>query len=101
VEVRAEIDINRAARAELIENSREPALEQPCACGEQEVRVAALRNLSAWLGPVGQLVTVDDDHRVEAIGQHPSGAQPGHACADHDGRLSQVTGRVACDGRWR
>jgi hypothetical protein len=102
VEVRAEIDIDRAAGAELVENSREPALEQPCPCGEQEMRVTTLRNLSAWLGPVGQPVTVDDDHGVEAIGQHTSSAQPGHACADHDCRSSQVAaGPVGCDSHWR
>jgi hypothetical protein len=101
VEVRAEIDIDRAAGAELIENSREPAFEQPCPCGEQEMRVASLWNLSAWPGAVGQLVTVDDDHGVEAIGQHTSGTQPGHACPDHDRRVSQVTGRVGSDGWWR
>jgi hypothetical protein len=101
VEVRAEIDIDRAAGAELIENSWEPALEQPGPCGEQEMRVASLGNLSAWLGPVGQPVTVDDDHRVEAIGQHPSGTQPGHACPDHDRGVSHVAGRVGCDGRRR
>ena len=62
VEVAADVDVDRAAGSELFEDAREPALEQPGSCGQQEVRVAALRDQPARLGPVRQFVAVEDDH---------------------------------------
>jgi len=98
VEVAADVDVDRAVGAKLIENPREPALKELGPSGEQEVRVAALGHLAAGLGPVRQFATVDDDHGFEAIGQDASGAQPGHAGSDHNRRLSHMTGLRRGDG---
>ena len=62
VEVTADVDVDRAAGSELVDDAREPGLQQPRSRGEQEVRVAALRDLPARLGRVRQLVAVDHDH---------------------------------------
>jgi hypothetical protein len=84
VEVCADIEIYRAAGTKLIEKAREPTLEKSGPRGEQEMWVPSLRDLSAWLGSAGQLVTVDDDHGLEAVGEHTCGAQSGHTRPDHD-----------------
>jgi hypothetical protein len=60
--------------------------------------VPALRHVPAELGPVGQLVAIDDHHALEAVAEHASGAQPGHARADDDRGIAQMTVPVRRDG---
>jgi hypothetical protein len=53
IEVAADVDVDRAIGAEIVEDPREPAFEEPGSRYEQEMRVTALRDLSARLRPMG------------------------------------------------
>jgi hypothetical protein len=58
--------------------------------GQQRVCVASLRDTTPWLRYPDDRVALNHHHRPVPVREHPSGYQPSHPTAEHDGAFSKV-----------
>ena len=63
----------------------EQRFDRLAAAREQAVRVDRLRRALARRSAIGQCVALEQQHVVEAFGEHARGKQAGHAGADDEG----------------
>ncbi len=80
-------DRHRAGPDQIVLESREQLVQRPLTAGQQRVNVFALGNAGAVLGLGRQRVALEDQHRLEVVGERPRRGQPAHPCANDDRAL--------------
>jgi hypothetical protein len=87
-----EVEVDGATVEQLLHDAREPPFEKACAGDEQQVGLAPLGHLATGFGPVGQVVSVEDEHVREVVCEHSGGAEPADAGPEHDRGRTAGTG---------
>ena len=83
-EIAGQVGTQRTLGHQLVHHLRKIVGEDPVACGQQAVRVLALRHALAVLGAVADLVPLDQRDALEMVGERPRRAEARHAPAQNN-----------------